>query len=100
MSEQQHERGPSRRVGAIWKPRPGSKTKGTGSVTINGLRQRFVILPNDRKSDGSSQPDYNLVSSDAPEIDEFAREKQSAAASGPSRGSRAPESNGDDDIPF
>lgn len=73
-SERQHtERGPLRRVGAIWKPKPGAKSFGSGSVTIDGMRQRFLILKNDRKVDGSKDPDYVLVSSEPPEIDEYAR---------------------------
>lgn len=90
------DRGKLRRVGAIWKPRAGAKSLGSGTVTINGLRQRFVILKNDRKVDGSRDPDYVLLSSDAPEADEYARE-QHAPAPG-----RQPEPSGatDDDIPF
>jgi hypothetical protein len=70
------ESGRLRRVGAIWRPKPGAKSKGTGSVTINGLRQRFVILSNDRKTEGSRDPDYVLMSSDEPEADTFARERE------------------------
>jgi hypothetical protein len=40
-------------------------------VTINGLRQRFVVLKNDRKKPGTSQPDYVLLSADAPEVDTY-----------------------------
>jgi hypothetical protein len=40
-------------------------------VTINGLRQRFVVLKNDRKKPGTSQPDYVLLSVDAPEVDAY-----------------------------
>ena len=29
---------------------------------MNGLRQRFVVLKNDRKKPGTSQPDYVLLS--------------------------------------
>jgi hypothetical protein len=68
-----------RRVGALWKPKPGAKSKGSGSITINGLRQRFVILPNDRKTAGSSQPDYLLMSSDEPEVDAYTRDHHQPA---------------------
>jgi hypothetical protein len=42
-----------RKVGVLWKPRPGAKSLGSGSITVNGLKQRFVILRNDRKAEGS-----------------------------------------------
>ena len=80
-----------RRVGSLWKPRPGAKSKGSGSITINGLRQRFVVLVNDRKAEGSRDPDYVLMSSDEPERDEYA-DRQS-----PSPQSVEPPA---DDIPF
>jgi hypothetical protein len=69
------EGGRLRKVGAIWKPKPGAKSKGSGSVTVNGLRQRFVILVNDRKAEGSRDPDYVLMSSDEPEADTYARDR-------------------------
>jgi hypothetical protein len=72
-----------RRVGALWRPKPGAKSKGSGSVTVNGLRQRFVVLPNDRKTEGSRDPDYVLMSSEEPEVDEYARERQQPPVGGP-----------------
>jgi len=45
-------------------------------MTINGLRQRFVILKNERKVPGSSQPDYLLMSGDEPEPDQYAQRQQ------------------------
>lgn len=68
--DKQHSR--LRKVGAVWKPKPGAKSKGSGSVTINGLRQRFVILVNERKKEGSREPDYLLMSSDPPEVNDYA----------------------------
>lgn len=62
--------GKLRRVGAIWKPREGAKSKGSGEVSIRGYLQRFVILTNTYKQPGSKQPDYVLMSSDPPERDE------------------------------
>ncbi len=67
--------GKLRRVGALWKPRQGGKSKGSGSITVNGLRQRFVILPNERKTEGSKEPDYLLMSSDEPEVDNYGSRK-------------------------
>ena len=78
------------RVGVMWKPKPGSKAIGTGNVTINGLRQRFAIFRNDRK-DKDTQPDYVLMSSDEPEVDSFARDRESTPRGGRDR---------DDDIAF
>lgn len=85
-----------RRIGAIWKPRHGANSLGSGTVTINGWRQRFVILKNDRKMDGSREPDYLLLSNNTTEADEYARNQQAIA------GGRTPESSEatDDDIPF
>jgi hypothetical protein len=69
--DDQENTGHMRRVGVLWKPREGAKSLGSGSVTVNGLRQRFVILRNDKKREGSSQPDYVLLSADPPEVDEY-----------------------------
>lgn len=68
-----------RRVGAMWKPKPGAKSLGSGSLSINGLRQRFVIFKNDRKQAGSQQPDYLLMSGDEPEQDVYARQPTGSA---------------------
>lgn len=81
-----------RRVGSLWKPKPGAKSLGSGTMTIKGWRQRFVILRNDRKTEGSKDPDYVLLSSDEPVEDSYTS-------------SRAPkaephEQEADDDIPF
>lgn len=81
-----------RRVGAMWKPKPGSKVLGTGVVAINGFKQRFFVMRNDRKTPGSREPDYRLLSSDAPEPDDYA-ERPAAVAS------QAAEAE-DDSIPF
>jgi hypothetical protein len=53
-----------RKLGGIWKPKPGAKSKGSGSITVGDLKQRFVILENRDKEPGSQQPDYVLMSSD------------------------------------
>ena len=70
------ERGRLRKVGALWKAKEGStKSKGSGSVTIGSLKQKFVVLLNEKKKPGSREPDYLLLSSDEPEVDEYARPK-------------------------
>ena len=66
------------RVGAMWQPRSGAKSLGSGTVTVNGLRQRFVVLHNERKKAGSNEPDYVLMSSDEPEVDTYVRDRQAA----------------------
>lgn len=93
------------RVGALWKPRPGSKALGSGSITINGLRQRFVILRNDRKAAGSKDPDYLLMSGDAPEVDQYAqRSSQPTAVPTSARPAPTPPADdfhvSDEDVPF
>jgi hypothetical protein len=92
-----------RRVGSMWKPKPGSKVKATGSVTINGLRQRFMVMPNDKKTEGSREPDYALLSSDEPEVDEYAKREASAPAKREAPATQrepAYTPSPDDDIPF
>lgn len=64
--------GKLRKVGVMWKPKPGAKSLGSGALTINGLRQKFVVLKNDHKTEGSREPDFTLMSSDEPEADEYA----------------------------
>jgi hypothetical protein len=64
-----------RKVGALWRPKPDAKSLGSGSLTINGMRQRFVVLVNPYKEPGNRQPDYILMSADEPEPDEYAAAK-------------------------
>lgn len=81
-----------RRVGALWKPKPGAKSLGTGELTINGFRQRFVVFRNDRKQDGSRQPDYVLLSGDEPEPDDYDSTRRTATTQ--------PKEEASDDIPW
>ena len=57
---------PLRRVGALWKPKPGTKSLGSGSLAIGDKRQRFLVLKNTRKVK-DTDPDYVLMSGDQPE---------------------------------
>ncbi len=59
-------RTPLRRVGAIWKPRDGSRSLGSGVITVGGLRQRFLIFENDRRESDQS-PDFVILASKEPE---------------------------------
>lgn len=68
-----------RRVGALWKPKPGAKSLGSGSMTIAGMKQRFVIFRNDRKSK-DTDPDYLLMAGDEPEVDNYVRSRQRGAS--------------------
>ncbi|HVO09996.1 MAG TPA: hypothetical protein VMX54_04515 [Vicinamibacteria bacterium] len=61
-----------RKVGGIWRPKPGSKSKGSGSVTVNGLEQRFTVVANQRKRAGTNAPDYLLVTTETPTVDHYA----------------------------
>ena len=85
------ENGRLHRVGALWKPKPGARSLGTGNLTVNGLRQWFVVLRNDRKTEGSKEPDYVLMSGDAPVVDEYARDHSAATES---------QSEPGEDLPF
>ncbi len=102
----EHEQsGRLRRVGAMWKPKAGGKTVGSGSVTINALRQRFAVFKNDRKQK-DTDPDYVLLSSDEPETDAYA-ERSAARSTTPVQAPAAADgfcdplaAVGNDDIPF
>lgn len=73
MTDQQRPK--LRRVGVMWKPKPTSRSHGNGSLTINGLKQRFVVIANDRKTK-DTDPDFYLMTSDDPEVDTYARAQQ------------------------
>jgi hypothetical protein len=68
---QNGEGGKLQKVGAMWKPKPGGKSCGTGSVTVKGWKQRFVVLKNHRKKEGSNEPDWVLMTSNEPEADNY-----------------------------
>lgn len=87
-----------RRVGSLWKPKPGGKSLGNGSLTINGLRQRFVILRNDKKT-SEAQPDYVLMAGDEPEVDQYARDHAGTSAQSEQKSAPAFEATAED-VPF
>ncbi len=70
MTEQ---RPPLRKCGGLWKPRPGSQAKGSGSITVGELKQKFVVVRNDRKTK-PEQPDYLVLAQGEPEPDTYVRE--------------------------
>lgn len=84
------------KVGAMWKPKPGGKSCGTGSVTIKGWKQRFVVLKNNRKKEGSNEPDWMLMSSNEPEADSYEAQPRGARSERDDDRRQPP----DDDIPF
>jgi hypothetical protein len=89
---------PLRRVGALWKPRAGATSLGSGRITIAGQRQRFVVLRNAQKSK-ATDPDFVLMSSDNPEPDPYA--ERPSATQGRSRVPATVDAPlTDDDIPF
>jgi hypothetical protein len=45
----------------------------------NGLKQKFIIVKNDRKT-GERDPDYVLLSRDEPEVDQYARDRDQPSA--------------------
>jgi hypothetical protein len=63
----------------MWKPKPNSKSHGNGSLTVNGLKQRFIVLANDKKTK-DTDPDFHLMSSDEPEVDRYARSSDRRAS--------------------
>ena len=84
---------PMRKVGVLWKPREGAKSLGSGSLTVNGMKQRFVILDN-RFKQGPNDPDFVLMSGQPPEPDVYA-ERDQARSTEPGR--RAPREDDRDD---
>jgi len=58
----------SKRIGALWKHGPSGQSKGaflTGTLDlgVHGAAS-IAVFKNDRKSEGSKQPDYNIVLSE------------------------------------
>jgi hypothetical protein len=67
------QRPPLKRIGAAWKGKPESKALLTGTITIDGKRQRWLLFKNDKKQgSSSSEPDYVILSGTEPEVDEYA----------------------------
>jgi hypothetical protein len=69
-----------KRIGAAWKGKQGSKALLTGSITVAGKKQRWMLFKNDHKPDGSKEPDYVILSGQEPEVDDFAQPSQDAPA--------------------
>ncbi len=69
---------PLHKVGVMWKPKPGAKSLAMGFLTINGLKQHFLVLHNRYKSK-DTDPDYTLMSSHDPEVDQYATRSSSAS---------------------
>jgi len=88
------QRSPLKRIGAAWKGKPGSKALLTGSITIAGKKQRWMLFKNDHKPADSKEPDYLILSGTEPEVDDFAQQSM-MAPTGP-----APASDLDENIPF
>lgn len=90
----------------MWKPRAGSTAK-AGSVTVNGLRQRYAVFVNDRKKPGSNEPDFVLLSADEPEADPYSRQGRAAQRPAPAPATTSTEAEDagsgflpDEDVPF
>lgn len=79
MSDRDRDQAPMRKVGVLWKPREGAKSLGSGSLTVNGMKQKFVILEN-RYKQGPNDPDFVLMSGHPPEPDVYA-EREAGRAS-------------------
>ena len=69
-----------RKVGGFWKnTKEGAKSKGHGALTINGMKQDFVMLTNNYK-DKDTDPDFTLLTSNEPEVDEWATKQDAKPA--------------------
>jgi hypothetical protein len=89
------QRPPLKRIGAAWKGKPGGKALVTGVVSIAGKKQRWMLFRNDKKTEGSSEPDFLLLSNAGPEVDDYAP-RSAPAKTQTSRVASDP----DDPIPF
>ncbi len=76
------QRPPLRKCGGLWKPRPGSQSKGSGSITVGELKQKFIVVANDRKTK-PEQPDYLILAQGEPEPDTYVREHPPAKRPAP-----------------
>lgn len=79
----------AKRIGSLWKPRPDAKHLGSGIVTVDGMKQRFIIVKNDWK-DGERDPDYRLLSYDPPEPDTYQPKPKQEAERDPSERDELP----------
>jgi len=68
-----------KRIGAAWKGKPGSKALLTGSITVAGKKQRWMLFKNDKKTE-EREPDYVILSGQEPEVDDFAQPSQDVPA--------------------
>ncbi len=53
-------------VGSAFHSEQGKSYIAAGSVTVAGLRQRFLLFRNERKRAGSDDPDFYLKSWEGP----------------------------------
>jgi hypothetical protein len=56
----------SKKVGALWLPKEGSKAKLTGTIELGGLKAKVAMFENDKWEKGSRLPKYNLVMFEEP----------------------------------
>lgn len=48
-------------IGACWIKEKDGKTYLSGQIRTPGLDLNFAVFKNEKKDEGSSQPDYNIV---------------------------------------
>ena len=48
-------------IGAVWLKEKGRKTYMSCKIQTPGLDLNFAIFKNEKKEEGSKQPDYNIV---------------------------------------
>lgn len=75
-------------IGAVWLKEKDGKTYMSCKIQTPGLDLNFAIFKNEKKEEGSKQPDYNIAWSPP--------RKQDAESSGPA----ADDSFSDKNIPF
>ena len=61
MGYDEGERQQSNKIGGMWLQEKNGKKFFSGEITVNGVKQRFVVFRNDRKQPGERTPDYNVL---------------------------------------
>jgi hypothetical protein len=66
------QREPLRRIGSGWAPKPGSRAVMSAVVTVAGMKQRFWIFTNTKKTAAdTSAPDFVLLTASDAIADDF-----------------------------
>jgi len=52
----------TQRIGALWQKKKDNKTYLTGEIeVVAGIKTKIVVFKNEKKKDGSNQPDWSIL---------------------------------------